>query len=407
MPLAAAALRRRAGRRRHGGRRAVALRQPLPRPARRASCSPRSPASRSRRRSRRSTLVEERRLKRRARRHPAAAAAVARRRSSGSRARTIAVSLPLLTLGLAAGLRPAARARAAASTRSMAATLVTWLVYGGFLALAADRPPGRASRARRLRARDPRPARPRREPLLMTLSLVGISHHVAPVELRERVDAAARPRRRARPRARRRRLPLDLQPHRGLPRRRRRARRARRRSRSSPASRSRASPTGCTTRRPRCISSASRPGSTRSSRARARSSARCAPRSTPPRPGPLLDRVFRQALAARQARPHRDGDRREPRVGPVGGRRARGAGLRRPRGRRVLLVGAGRIGELAAGEPRRRAAPTIAYVANRTPQTRARARARASAARRSTLDEVAGELGEVDVVLSSTSAPGP
>src|SRR5581483_3561996 len=49
-----------------------------------------------------------------------------------------------------------------------------------------DRPHRRAPRARRLRARHRRPGGARREPLLR-LSLVGISHHVAPVELRERV----------------------------------------------------------------------------------------------------------------------------------------------------------------------------------------------------------------------------
>src|SRR5439155_17459429 len=50
-------------------------------------------------------------------------------------------------------------------------------------------------RARRLRARDPCAARARRRALRMTLQLVGLSHQVAPVELRERValdlDAAA------------------------------------------------------------------------------------------------------------------------------------------------------------------------------------------------------------------------
>src|SRR5439155_7495809 len=60
---------------------------------------------------------------------------------------------------------------------------------------AAGRRPGRATRAARLHARDPRPRGARRGPLRVTLTLVGLSHHVAPVELRERValspDAAA------------------------------------------------------------------------------------------------------------------------------------------------------------------------------------------------------------------------
>ena len=54
--------------------------------------------------------------------------------------RTIAVSLPLLTLGLAAGVDPPARARRLARRARGGRRVVTWLVYGGFLAL---RPTGR------------------------------------------------------------------------------------------------------------------------------------------------------------------------------------------------------------------------------------------------------------------------
>src|SRR5262249_42942013 len=52
-----------------------------------------------------------------------------------------------------------------------------------------DGPPRRLSRTRRLRARDRRPARPPRNPLrlMLRLVLVGTSHHHAPVELREQV----------------------------------------------------------------------------------------------------------------------------------------------------------------------------------------------------------------------------
>src|SRR5207253_3847495 len=58
---------------------------------------------------------------------------------------------------------------------------------------ASDRPSCRVSRPRRLCPRDRGAPRPRREPLHLTFSLVGLSHHVAPVELRERVtlDATA------------------------------------------------------------------------------------------------------------------------------------------------------------------------------------------------------------------------
>ena len=55
--------------------------------------------------------------------------------------RTIVVSLPLLTLGLAAGLIRQ-RERGASIDALEAVTLVTWLVYGGFLAL---RPTGRSA----------------------------------------------------------------------------------------------------------------------------------------------------------------------------------------------------------------------------------------------------------------------
>ena len=176
--------------------------------------------------------------------------------------RTIAISLPLLTVGLAAGF-------------------VRLREHGGGVdALMAvdDRRPGsstpassspaptgrtrRAARARRVRARDRRARRARREPLL-TLSLVGISHHVAPVELRERV---ALPLERAALLARAlgdavclstcNRTEVYLAGDDEHP-------RARARSRSSPASRCARSPTGCTTRRRRCTSSASPPGSTR------------------------------------------------------------------------------------------------------------------------------------------------
>ncbi len=53
--------------------------------------------------------------------------------------RTIAISLPLLTLGLAAGI-VRQRQRGGSIDALEAATVVTWLVYGGFLAL---RPTGR------------------------------------------------------------------------------------------------------------------------------------------------------------------------------------------------------------------------------------------------------------------------
>ena len=111
----------------------------------------------------------------------------------------------------------------------------------------------------------------------------------------------------------------------------------------------------------------------------------------PATPGPLLDRVFRQALERRQARA--DARRRSARAPPRSRRR-------RPRSRsrcsatcaaaRVLLVGAGRIGELAAANlvvARRRRSPS-SRTARATPRASSRdaLRRRGADARR-----VAGE----------------
>jgi glutamyl-tRNA reductase len=74
------------------------------------------------------------------------------------------------------------------------------------------------------------------------------------------------------------------------------------------------------------------------------------------------------------------------------------------RGRKVLLVGAGRIGELAAANLSARGA-SISYVANRTVEAAAELAGRFGGAALS-LDEVAGRLSDVDVVLTSTAAPG-
>jgi glutamyl-tRNA reductase len=71
----------------------------------------------------------------------------------------------------------------------------------------------------------------------------------------------------------------------------------------------------------------------------------------------------------------------------------------------VLLVGAGRIGELAASNLSSRGAQ-IAFVANRTEET-ARELARRFGATAVRLEDVKQRLGEVDVVVTSTSAPDP
>ena len=122
--------------------------------------------------------------------------------------------------------------------------------------------------------------------------------------------------------------------------------------------------------------------------------------------GPLLDRLFRQALQAGRKARAADGDRREPGVGFVGRGGARRAGVRRPAtDRSVLVVGAGKIGELGDPEPRfararrSRSSPTAPASARRSSRN-------ASAARPCRSTRIEDELARADVVLSSTSAPG-
>src|SRR3982750_4680285 len=82
-------------------------------------------------------------------------------------------------------------------------------------------------------------------------------------------------------------------------------------------------------------------------------------------PGPLLDKVFRQALAVGKR------VRTETAIGESPASISSAAAALAAQvfgdlaGRRVLLIGAGRIGELAAGSLSTRGA-AIAYVANRT-----------------------------------------
>jgi glutamyl-tRNA reductase len=119
--------------------------------------------------------------------------------------------------------------------------------------------------------------------------------------------------------------------------------------------------------------------------------------------GPLLDRVFRQALAVGKR------VRTETAIGESPASVSSAAAALAAQvfgdlaGRRVLLIGAGRIGELAAANLSSRGA-RIAYVANRSPE-HARALAHRFQAEPVSLAGVAAHLGDVDVVVSSTSAP--
>jgi glutamyl-tRNA reductase len=120
-------------------------------------------------------------------------------------------------------------------------------------------------------------------------------------------------------------------------------------------------------------------------------------------PGPLLDRVFRQALAVGKR------VRTETAIGESPASVSSAAAALAAQvfgdltGRDVLLIGAGRIGELAAANLSSRGA-RIAYVANRSVE-KARELAHRFGAEPVALADVGGRLGGVDVVVSSTSAP--
>jgi len=119
--------------------------------------------------------------------------------------------------------------------------------------------------------------------------------------------------------------------------------------------------------------------------------------------GTLLDRVFRQALAVGKR------VRTETAIGESPASVSSAAAALAAQvfgdlaGRRVLLIGAGRIGELAASNLASRGAD-IAYVANRT-VANARELAHRFDAEAVTLEDAPSRLGDVDVVVSSTSAP--
>jgi glutamyl-tRNA reductase len=121
-------------------------------------------------------------------------------------------------------------------------------------------------------------------------------------------------------------------------------------------------------------------------------------------PGPLLDRVFRQAIALGKRVRTETAIGESPASVSSAAAALAGQVFGDLRGRRVLLIGAGRIGELAAANLVNRSA-TIAYVANRSPEA-ARELAARFGGEAVPLDGLARVLGDVDVVVSSTGAPG-
>ena len=121
-------------------------------------------------------------------------------------------------------------------------------------------------------------------------------------------------------------------------------------------------------------------------------------------PGPVLDRLFRQALyAGKKVRAETAISESPTSIASAAAALAQQV-FGELRGRSVLLIGAGHTGELTARNLAKRGA-TIAAVANRTDE-RADSLARAYGARAVPLSHVADVLAGVDVVVSSTSAPG-
>jgi glutamyl-tRNA reductase len=120
--------------------------------------------------------------------------------------------------------------------------------------------------------------------------------------------------------------------------------------------------------------------------------------------GPILDRLFRQALhAGRKARVQTAIGESPASVSSAAAALAEQV-FGDLRDREVLVVGAGKVGELAVRNLASRGAK-IAFVANRTVE-RAAELALRFGAQPLPLDRIDEELERADVVLSSTSAPG-
>jgi glutamyl-tRNA reductase len=121
--------------------------------------------------------------------------------------------------------------------------------------------------------------------------------------------------------------------------------------------------------------------------------------------GPLLDHVFRQALGVGKR------VRTETAIGESPASVSSAAAALTAQvfgdleGRRVLLIGAGRIGELAASNLSSRGA-TIAFVANRSADS-ARELAHRFGGSAIQLEDISAHLVDVDVVVSATSSPEP
>ncbi|NUR77232.1 MAG: glutamyl-tRNA reductase [Thermoleophilia bacterium] len=120
-------------------------------------------------------------------------------------------------------------------------------------------------------------------------------------------------------------------------------------------------------------------------------------------PGPLLGRVFRQAVVVGKRVRSQTAIGENPASVSSAAAALAAQVFGELTGRRVLLIGAGRIGELAAANLASRGAE-IAYVANRTVDT-ALDLARRFDGEAIALSDISSRLADVDVVVSSTSAP--
>jgi glutamyl-tRNA reductase len=120
--------------------------------------------------------------------------------------------------------------------------------------------------------------------------------------------------------------------------------------------------------------------------------------------GPILDRLFRDALhAGKKARTETAIGESPASVSSAAAALAEQV-FGELRGRTVLVIGAGEAGELAIKSLRARGA-AIAFVANRT-RERAEELTGQFGGEPLSLETVADSLQDVDVVLSSTSSPG-
>jgi len=121
-------------------------------------------------------------------------------------------------------------------------------------------------------------------------------------------------------------------------------------------------------------------------------------------PGPFLDRLFRQALHAGRRVRLETAIGESPASVPSAAAALAQQVFEDLGGRRVLLLGAGKMSEAAARNLASRGAE-IAVVANRTLE-HGDELARRLGARALPLDAVGAELGDADVVVSATSASG-